>query len=606
MTDDALSAARLVARRIFGFSNIRPSQEPVLADILAGRDVLAILPTGAGKSLCYQLPALIREDLTLVVSPLIALMRDQVRALEAVGIAAASLNSLNDEQETREALARLEKGTLRLLYVSPERLALTGMQAMLARAGVARIAVDEAHCVSQWGHDFRPDYLELGTARRALGVPQMLAFTATADMATREDIANKLFDRPPCLHVHGFDRPNLSLAMSPRRSRTSDVAAFLARHRGASGIVYCMSRNATESLRDSLIKAGHRAIAYHAGLDPQARREAQDRFQREDGIVMTATVAFGMGIDKPDIRFVVHAGLPKSIEAWYQEIGRAGRDGLPAETLLLHGGDDIRLRRRQIAENDASSLQKKIEYDRLNSLLMLVESPICRRVVLLRYFGEEPSGPCGNCDVCTSGIPAEDARVLVQKALSAVLRTGQIFGTSHLVALLRGETNAAILRHGHDSLPTFGVGQDRSRAQWTALFRQMHALGLIEAGEGHKSGWRITDDGRLALKGAQPILLRPDPRGGVARAVRRPDGSMPEAALDAKGRERLDALKTLRRELAEKAGVPAYVIFADRTLIELATKQPASIEDMRDVYGIGDRKLERYGAAFLSCLARQA
>lgn len=601
MIEQLLSRARDTVRSLYGFSGFRPSQEEVIRDILDGHDLLAIMPTGSGKSLCYQIPALVHQDLTLVVSPLIALMRDQVRQLEAFGIAAASLNSTNDEQENAAAFARLRDGSLRLLYIAPERLARPEMQGLLRRSKIARIAVDEAHCVSQWGHDFRPEYLAIGAARQALGNPQMLAFTATADMATREDIARKLYASPPKLHVHGFDRPNLHLAMTPKAATGRQLLAFIERHRGNSGIVYCTSRKATESLRDSLTAAGFPAIAYHAGLAPDERRSAQDRFQVEDGVVMTATVAFGMGIDKPDIRFVAHAGLAKSVEAWYQEVGRAGRDGLPASTLMLYGLEDIRLRRLQIMESDSPPAQKDVEFTRLNALLSLTESISCRRQVLLAYFGETLPERCRNCDLCADGAKPEDATIAIQKALSALLRTGQMFGTGHLVSVLLGEETDAVRRHGHQHLPTFGIGSERDRRGWSGLYRQLYALGLIDIGPERHAGWSITHAGRSALRGEKPILLRRDsapPRGAKAKARHTPGME----ALDADSERLLAALKARRREIAEEANAPAYVIFADRTLIELARDRPRTKDAMRAIHGVGETKLDRYGDAFLEVI----
>ncbi len=442
----------MALRDTFGFSALRPGQDEVVAAVMSGADVLAVMPTGAGKSLCYQLPAVVEGGLTLVVSPLIALMRDQVAAMRALGVAAASLSSANAHEDNMAALDQAAAGGLRLLYAAPERLASPGLQARLSKIGLTRLAIDEAHCVSQWGHDFRPDYLQLGALHKELGSPPLLALTATADAMTRIDIVRRLFEAEPKIFVHGFDRPNIALAFQPKQSAPRQIADFVAAHRGQSGIVYCSSRKRTERLAEGLRTAGHDAVVYHAGLETAVRTAAQDRFQRDDGVVAVATVAFGMGIDKPDVRFVAHADLPKTIESYYQEIGRAGRDGLPADTLTLFGMDDIRLRRQQIEESPAGEEQKRIERQRLNALLALCEAPVCRRQTLLAYFGEA-SEPCGNCDLCLSGVSAVDATVPAQKALSAMARTGERFGTGHLVAILTGDANEAVRALGARQAP---------------------------------------------------------------------------------------------------------------------------------------------------------
>ncbi|CAA7614715.1 DNA helicase RecQ [Magnetospirillum sp. UT-4] len=595
-----LDQARSVLKSVFGFDAFRPGQEAVLGPVLAGRDVLAIMPTGAGKSLCYQLPALVGDGLTVVVSPLIALMRDQVAALTNTGIAAAALNSGNDPDEHRRVMEALRAGTLRLLYLAPERLARPDTAELLRRAGIRCLAIDEAHCVSQWGHDFRPEYLALGDLRRALGPVQTLAFTATADAATRTDIARRLFDSEPFVYVGGFDRPNLLLAMQPKDGPRRQILSFLAGRKGESGIVYCSSRAGTEELAAALAEAGHRALAYHAGLEKGQRAAAQDAFLREDGVVMVATIAFGMGIDKPDVRFVAHADLPKSIEAYYQEIGRAGRDGLPAETLTLYGMGDVRLRRLQIEEGQAPEEQKRIERQKLNALLSLCEAPRCRRQTLLAYFGED-SAPCGHCDLCLGEVQAFDGTVEAQKALSAIWRTGQRFGTEHLVNILVGTASDAVTQRGHERLPTFGVGADRPRDQWRAIFRQIYAAGLIAQDLSSDFGaWRITEQGVAVLKGKAAIELRSDVlkprRRGRDRRAAAPSDAAADPAL-------LAAMKALRRELATAQGIPAYAVFPDRTLIELAAIRPASLEEMRAVHGIGEAKLERYGRLFLAALA---
>jgi len=598
---DAVAAPPIldILKRVFGYDSLRPGQDKVIEAVLEGRDVLAVMPTGAGKSMCYQLPALAREGLVVVVSPLIALMRDQVAALRGVGVEAGSLNSSTTPDEADRIFDALDDGRLRLLYLSPERLANAGAARFLEGRKIDLLAIDEAHCVSQWGHDFRPEYAQLGEVRRRLGMPQALALTATADAATRDDIAARLFETPPEVIVRGFDRPNIRLAMRPKAGPARQVQDFVARFPGDCGIIYANSRRQTEELAAGLAAKGVTALPYHAGMATEDREETQDRFLKEDGVVVCATVAFGMGVDKPDVRFVAHAGLPKSIEAYYQEIGRAGRDGLPAETLTLYGMDDIRLRRLQIDESGASEEQKRIERQRLNALVALAEAPKCRRQTLLAYFGDA-SEPCGNCDLCEGNVELFDGTVEAQKALSAILRTGERFGMEHLIAVLRGATNEKIERFGHDRLPTFGVGKEHSAAAWRGIFRQLYALGVATVDLSEFGAWRVGPNGRAALKGEMEVMLRLDPirAGGSRRAAKAP-AALPED-ID---HSLLEALKARRRELASEQGVPAYVVFPDRTLIDIAARKPQSLAAFADVHGVGAAKLERYGETFLEVVA---
>lgn len=603
LTLDPADRTRLMAAlsEVFGYDSLRPGQEAVLAHVMRGRDLLAVMPTGAGKSICYQLPGVVRGGLTLVVSPLIALMRDQVAALRAAGVEAGSLNSSTDPDERERVLRALGEGRLRLLYLSPERLAGGEAIRLLENQKVSLLAIDEAHCVSQWGHDFRPEYTRLGEVRRRLGNCPTIALTATADRATRQDIAQQLFDEPPSILVNGFDRPNLRLAMRPKASPRKQIQEFLGRHKGESGIVYCNSRRQTEELSVDLAAQGVNAHAYHAGLDKTVRDAAQDRFLAEDGVVIFATVAFGMGIDKPDVRFVAHAGLPKSVEAYYQEIGRAGRDGLPADTLTLYGMDDIRLRRTQIDEGDAPEERKRVDRQRLNALVALCEAPRCRRQTLLGYFGETDAEPCGNCDLCLDGVETVDGTVDAQKALSAILRTGQRFGVEHLISVLRGEASDKITRFGHDQLPTFGVGADRTKNQWRGIFRQLYALGIAGFEPADHGAWTVGPHGRPVLKGEESVRLRMEPE----RATRTPSGKSrtPPTVPDNVDAALLDRLKAKRLELARAEGVPAYVVFPDRTLIEIASAQPHDLEAFGRLHGVGARKLERYGEEFLAVVA---
>jgi len=569
--------------------------------VLDGEDVLAVMPTGSGKSLCYQLPAVVRPGLTVVVSPLIALMRDQVRALTAAGVEAGTLNSSNEPAENARINRLLRAGELRLLYVAPERLGRQDVEEMLSESPLTMMVIDEAHCVSQWGHDFRPEYLEVGrVARRIGGKLQIMALTATADGPTRGDIEGKLFERPPRVFLRSFDRPNLRLAFRPKDRSSRQVMDFVKAHPGESGIIYCASRRKVEDLAGTLVAAGLTALPYHAGLDKKVRDANQDRFQQEDGVVMTATVAFGMGIDKPDVRFVCHADMPSNVEAYYQEIGRAGRDGLPADTLTLYGLDDIRLRRLQIEQGDASDERKRIERQRLNALVALAEAPRCRRQTLLAYFGET-SEPCGNCDLCLEGVERFDGTVEAQKAMSAIVRTGERFGLEHLVAIVRGNRTENVARFEHDRLPTFGVGADRKDGEWRSIFRQLSAIGLITQDLMEHGRWRVTDEGWKVLKGQARVELRKE-AAAPARSAR--TRSKPAATVADADARLLAALKALRADLAKAQKVPAYVVFSDRSLAEMATHRPASLGALREIHGVGDSKLQRYGAEFLDVIAR--
>jgi ATP-dependent DNA helicase RecQ len=596
-----LAAAERALHSTFGFAAFRPGQAEIVEAILDGRDVLAVMPTGSGKSLCYQLPALIRDGLTVVVSPLIALMRNQVAQLRGYGVAAAALNSANDAGENRAVLDQIAREKLRLVYVAPERLVKAETLDLLKCAKVAMLAVDEAHCISQWGHDFRPEYAALGTVQAALGGVQTVAFTATADAATRTDILAKLFGRPPAVFVHGFDRPNLRLAMQAKVSSRKQITDFVAAHRGQSGIVYCASRRKTEELAEALRQAGVNALPYHAGMEPTARSRNQDAFLQDDGVVMVATVAFGMGIDKPDVRFVLHADMPANIEAYYQEIGRAGRDGLPADTLTLYGMGDIRLRRLQIDDSQASDEQKRVDRQRLNALVSLCESPRCRRQTLLVYFAETAE-PCGNCDFCCDGAEVIDGTIAAQKALSAIVRTGQRFGTEHLTTVLLGERSEAVEKFGHHGLPTFGVGKEYDRKEWRAIFRQLHGAGIVALDITGHGSWTVTEAGRRVLKGADKVTLRKDtlkPGRKAARAAANAaalaDGAAGDTAL-------FEALRRRRSELAKQQGVAAYVVFADKTLLDMARRKPATAAEMAAVHGVGEAKLRQYGDIFLDVI----
>ena len=597
--DGASPTAQGLLSDIFGYDAFRPLQEDIVNAVTRGEDVLAILPTGGGKSLCYQLPALLRPGLTVVISPLIALMRDQVRALREAGVAAGGLTSGNTDEETDAVFRDLHDGSLKLLYMAPERLASGGTERLLSQAGVTFLAVDEAHCVSQWGHDFRPDYLRIGALRRALDVP-LAAFTATADSETRAEIVSRLFgETQPTTYLGGFDRPNIHLAFAAKLKPRTQILDFAIARKGQSGIVYCGTRAKTETLAKALSDTGLTALAYHAGMDPESRREVERRFQTDDGLIVVATVAFGMGIDKPDIRWVAHADLPKSIEAYYQEIGRAGRDGAPAETLTLYGADDIRFRRMQIDESLAPPERRRADHGRLNALLGLAEAQTCRRQKLLSYF-EEDRAPCGHCDLCANPPETFDGTEAVMKALSAILRTGEYFGTGHLTDILVGTKTEKVIARGHDRLPTFGVGKDIDRHQWSAIWRQMMGHDLVRPDPERHGALRLTEAARPILKGEEPITLR---RDTIVAAKRRPAIRTLVSEEDA---PLLSALKAKRRALAEAQRAPAYVIFPDRTLIEMAEKRPLTLDDMAKISGVGAKKLERYGQTFLTVIRGDA
>ncbi len=591
----AVSQAPALLSSVFGFSDFRPGQEEIVHAVTDGQDTLAIMPTGGGKSLCYQLPALCRDGVTVVISPLIALMRDQVRALKAAGVCAGALTSGNTDAETQGVFAALDAGEMKLLYMAPERLASAGTVNLLRRIGVQLIAVDEAHCVSQWGHDFRPDYLRIGDLRRVLGVP-MAAFTATADAETRSEIIRRLFDdQMPQVFLHGFDRPNIHLAFEAKNTPRRQILDFAAARKGQPGIVYCGTRAKTETLAVALGAAGHTACHYHGGMDPELRREVETRFQREDGLIVVATVAFGMGVDKPDIRWVAHADLPKSIEAYYQEIGRAGRDGAPAETLTLYGTDDIRMRRGQIDEGLAPVDRKSADHARLNSLLGLAEALGCRRQTLLAYFGETAE-PCGNCDLCEKPPKLFDGTEPVRKALSAILRTGEYFGTGHLIDVLLGNATDKVQARSHDTLPTFGIGKDLDKRQWQGIFRQMMGHDLVRPNPERHGALQMTETARPILRGETSITLRKD---AITQRAARPAAKMLVSEEDA---PLLSALKAKRRAFAEDNRVPAYVVFNDKTLIEMAEVKPETLDEMARIGGVGAKKLDQYGSAFLEVI----
>ncbi len=595
-----MERARSILRETFGYHDFRHRQADIIAAVLHGRDVLALMPTGGGKSLCYQIPALVRPGAGIVVSPLIALMQDQVDALRQLGLRAAFLNSSQSGADQRAVEAGLRAGELDLLYVAPERLLTGRCLDLLAASELALFAIDEAHCVSQWGHDFRPEYRELRVlGERFSGIPRM-ALTATADPRTREEIVAQLGLEDPARFVHSFDRPNIHYAIHEGGNARDALWRFLEReHPEDAGIVYCLSRKRVEEVARWLQERGRTALPYHAGLSAEVRREHQERFLREDGIVMVATIAFGMGIDKPDVRFVAHLNLPRSVEAYYQETGRAGRDGAPAHAWMAYQLQDVITLRRMTRDSEADEQYKRSAHHRLEAMLGLCELSGCRRQALLAYFGEERPGPCGNCDNCQQPPETWDATLEARQALSCVYRTGQRFGVNYVIDVLLGKDDERIRRNGHQRLSTFGIGAGRTAVEWRSIFRQLVARGYLEVDlEGH-GGLRLAAACRPLLRGEEGIELRRPPRRPARAASRRPADTEPDAADGAL----FEALRGLRRRLAEEQGVPPYVVFHDATLREMASRRPATLDALGEVGGVGARKLERYGPAFLELIA---
>jgi ATP-dependent DNA helicase RecQ len=589
-----------ILARIFGHARFRGRQEEVVRHVAAGGSGLVLMPTGGGKSLCFQVPALSRPGVGIVVSPLIALMEDQVAALRQQGIAAAALHSDLPEAEARGVLRDLHQGDLKLLYVSPERLLLEGMLARLEGLPVALFAVDEAHCVSQWGHHFRPEYRGLGVLSDRFPRIPRLALTATADPRTAEDIRGQLGLTGDPVFRGGFDRPNIRISAAPREQERAQLRGFLRAHamRGGAGIIYCGSRARTESTAEWLRAEGQDALAFHAGMDPAAKRDAHRRFARGDDVVMCATIAFGMGIDRPDVRWVVHLDLPRSPESWYQEIGRAGRDGAPAEALLLYGAGDIALARHRIAESPASPEQQRIERGRLEAMIAIAEAATCRRQLLLRCFAEDAPEACGNCDVCLSPPSLFDGTVAAQKMLSAVLRTGRRFALGHVVDVLRGRLTDKVAQFAHDRLPTFGVGRDLPDNAWRSVARQLVARGALDVAVENHGELVPTDAARPILTGQEKVMLRAETLAAApAPAARAP---MAELAGDD---PLFAALRAWRKAEAQAQSVPAYVIFHDRTLAEIAARRPATLADLAEIPGVGGTKQARYGAAVLAMVA---
>ncbi|WP_442579816.1 DNA helicase RecQ [Mesorhizobium sp. ASY16-5R] len=592
-----------ILKTVYGYDAFRGPQAEIVDHVMAGNNAFVLMPTGGGKSLCYQIPAMARPGLGLVVSPLIALMADQVSALRQAGVRAAALNSDLAGDERHALWRSISGGALDLLYVAPETLLRSDVLERLRQIPLSLIAIDEAHCLSQWGHDFRPSYRQLDALVTLFpGTPRM-ALTATADAPTRAEILAHLKIAESDAFIAGFDRPNIRYAIQEKDNPRAQLKRFLKQHEGESGIVYCLSKRKTEETAAWLCEQGFDALAYHAGMDKAAREANQARFQHDEAVVMVATIAFGMGIDKPDVRFVAHADLPGSIEAYYQETGRAGRDGLPSDALMLYGYEDIALRGRFIEESNAPEQRKRTERQKLDALLGLGETAGCRRQVLLSYFGDRCE-PCGNCDTCAEPPKLFDGTIAAQKALSCIHRTGERFGQAYIVEVLLGAEDKRIADFGHDRISTYGIGKEHDNRTWRAILRQLIALRLLEVDLSGHGGLSISEAGRQFLREKPKLMLRvpQGPRAGREKASR----NQASAVLPDADRALFQALRGKRLEIARMQNVPPYVIFHDRTLIELAAARPSSRREMAGVPGVGEAKLDRYGPAFLSVIAEHA
>jgi ATP-dependent DNA helicase RecQ len=598
--------ALAILRSVFGYDSFRGQQADVIGHIVAGGDALVLMPTGGGKSLCYQIPALIRPGLGVVISPLIALMKDQVDALRQAGVRAAALNSALPPGEAGAVERAIQDGSLDLLYVAPERLTMSRTLELLSRTGLALFAIDEAHCVSQWGHDFRPEYLALSVLHERFPEVPRIALTATADGATRRDIVERLGLGEARIFAAGFDRPNICYRVVAKHEPRQQLLAFLdSEHRGDAGIVYCRTRDKVDEVSQWLAARGRTALPYHAGLESALRARNQDQFLREEGVVVVATVAFGMGIDKPNVRFVVHLDAPRSLEAYYQETGRAGRDGLPADAWMTYGMADVTALSGLLAGSDLNETQKRIERHKLNALLGYCETTRCRRQVLLGYLGERDHAPCGNCDTCLAPPRAWDGQVAAQKALSAVVRTGQRFGVAHLTDVLLGGATERVRHFRHDQLRTFGVGTELDKRQWRSVFRQLVAQGHLDVDiEGH-GGLRLGESAREVLRGSTPVSFRDDPVRVPRSQRKRADGA-PVEPLSGADAALWEALRAKRLSLAREQGVPPYVIFHDTTLLAMVRERPRARAALAEIPGVGRSKLERYGEIFLGVIAAAA
>ena len=600
-----MERARHILRSVFGYEDFRFRQSDIIQTLLDGQDALVLMPTGGGKSLCYQVPALVREGAGVVVSPLIALMQDQVDALSQLGVRAAFLNSTQDADTRQGVEQALLAGELDLLYIAPERLLTPRMLDLLERSRVALFAIDEAHCVSQWGHDFRREYQQLTVLHRQFPAIPRIALTATADRRTREEIVAQLDLASATQFIHSFDRPNIRYTISEGNNPRDRLWRFLKReHPGDAGIVYCLSRNKVEQVAQWLCERGRLALPYHAGLPERVRRENQQRFLREDGVIIVATIAFGMGIDKPDVRFVAHLNVPKSLEAYYQETGRAGRDGLPADAWMAYNLQDVLSLRRLMNESDADEAFRRIAHHKLESMLGLCELTRCRRQALLAYFGETLQQPCGNCDTCLQPPATWDATEAAQKALSCVYRTGQRFGVNYVIEVLTGKEDERIRNNRHDALSTFGIGREFKATQWRHIIRQLIAQGFLDVDTDGHGAVRLTTAARPLLRGEIRLQLRALPAREKTRKATA--STRPVIELDAADQALFEALRVRRLELAREHSVPPYVIFHDSTLRELASLRPSSDDEMRSISGIGEQKLARFGRDFIAVIQGQS
>jgi ATP-dependent DNA helicase RecQ len=592
---------------VFGYSQFRHQQQAIVEHVIDGRDALVLMPTGGGKSLCYQIPALAREGLAIVVSPLIALMQDQVEALQQLGVNAAFLNSSLSAEDNSRITRQVLAGEIKLLYVAPERLMVGSFLSLLDEVhqhlGLALFAIDEAHCVSQWGHDFRPEYRQLTVLHERFPQVPRIALTATADAPTRAEIISQLNLENAAQFVSSFDRPNIRYHVGIKNNARQQLQAFLEReHANDAGIIYCLSRKKVEETAAWLVEKGWSALPYHAGLPAQLREHHQRRFLREEGIIMVATIAFGMGIDKPNVRFVAHLDLPKSMEGYYQETGRAGRDGLAANAWMVYGMGDVVSMRQMLDSGEASEERKRLERLKLDALLGYCESTACRHQTILRYFGESHPGACDQCDNCLHPVETWQATQVAQMALSCVYRTGQRFGVGHLIDVLTGKLTPQVERFGHDKVSTFGIGKSLNQAQWSGVYRQLIAAGMLEADMAAYGGLKLTEAARPVLKGEQEVWLRRDaePEKRMSKAER--SARAKEAFAGANDDPLWQALKAKRLELAREQGVPPYVIFHDSTLLEIHNRKPQTLDEMGQISGIGQAKLQKYGDAFLLVL----